>query len=130
MSNLTCTGSPDSLFCSLLFHRYSFGVLVFEMYAEGRGFFGDENLETLRELVVSGERPDLPTMCPLMPGNVGEVVSRCWAQDVDARPSFMHAAGEARYHGTRVYKYIVFSVPVTAHYMHDIPLQLILHHTV
>ena len=87
------------------------------MYAEGRGFFGDEKLETLRELVISGERPDLPTMCPLMPGNVGEVVSRCWAQDVDARPSFMHVAGECSLPWySRLKVYMVFSL--AAHYIH------------
>ncbi|GMT10903.1 hypothetical protein PFISCL1PPCAC_2200 [Pristionchus fissidentatus] len=64
---------------------WSFGIVLFEMYSLGESPFSDIDPSDLLEYLLGGGRPPRPLItCDKM----FEVMTRCWSEDPDARPSF------------------------------------------
>ncbi|XP_024539089.1 uncharacterized protein LOC112349255 [Selaginella moellendorffii] len=66
---------------------YSFGVLCSEVLT-GSPPFGDKRwlgINEVREMVDSGKRPELPASCP---GELRDLITRCWSGDAESRPAF------------------------------------------
>eukprot|EP01046_Picozoa_sp_COSAG06_P047250 COSAG06_NODE_6838_length_2751_cov_49.510181_2_plen_115_part_00 len=61
---------------------YAFGVLVWELFAEQMPFDGYD-IPTVKEKVLSGERPPAPLSCPRV---VQRLYSDCWATNMGDRP--------------------------------------------
>jgi mitogen-activated protein kinase kinase kinase 7 len=51
----------------------------------GRAVYADYSEERTMYLVITGTRPELPTK---MPKEVNSLITRCWSDDPDDRPSF------------------------------------------
>jgi len=65
---------------------WSFGVLVYEIYADGsEPYPGLSNLQTRAKIVVQNYRMDMPKDTP---SGVSKLVAKCWSTDPNARPSF------------------------------------------
>jgi len=65
---------------------WSFGVLVYEIYADGsEPYPGLTNLQTRAKIVVQNYRMDMPKDTP---SGVVKLVTKCWLTDSDARPTF------------------------------------------
>jgi tRNA A-37 threonylcarbamoyl transferase component Bud32 len=65
---------------------WSFGVLVYEIYADGsEPYPGLTNIQTRAKIIVQNYRMDMPKDTP--PG-VSKLISKCWSTDPNARPTF------------------------------------------
>eukprot|EP01106_Pelomyxa_sp_JSP_P019121 TRINITY_DN9376_c0_g1_i1.p1 TRINITY_DN9376_c0_g1~~TRINITY_DN9376_c0_g1_i1.p1 ORF type:complete len:190 (-),score=47.14 TRINITY_DN9376_c0_g1_i1:38-568(-) len=66
---------------------YSFGVIVFQVFAGSEIFEGDEFKTSWKicEYIVNGKRPAIPARVPT---EIQNLISSCWAGDPHARPNF------------------------------------------
>lgn len=71
---------------------YSFGMVSFEILT-GEVPFAEESLRHIRQLVLDGERPEIPEQCPK---ELADLIKRCWASDPSVRPSFSTICLELR----------------------------------
>ncbi|KAG0587716.1 hypothetical protein KC19_2G186400 [Ceratodon purpureus] len=86
---------------------YSFGMLCFEILT-GHVPFSDVPPRIVRELVVSGGRPPLPSQCPPL---LKSLIERCWNQDPSKRPSFGEICAELRHLKCELLMPLAFSFP-------------------
>ncbi len=64
---------------------FSFGILAYELFAGGRPFDGDSDVQTL-DRIRAGERPSLKSLRPDLDPELADLVERCLAMDRGARP--------------------------------------------
>ncbi|VDN03312.1 unnamed protein product [Thelazia callipaeda] len=65
---------------------WSFGVLVWEVYADGREPYpGLSNIQTRAKIVVQNYRMEMPKTTP---SSISRLVYRCWKTEPNERPSF------------------------------------------
>ncbi|KAK6101576.1 Protein tyrosine kinase family protein [Brugia pahangi] len=65
---------------------WSFGVLVWEVYADGKEPYpGLSNIQTRAKIVVQNYRMEMPKTAPLA---ISKLVYRCWKTEPSERPSF------------------------------------------
>eukprot|EP00903_Cladosiphon_okamuranus_P019661 g18074.t1 len=91
-TTVTSAGTPAYMAPELLEDRpfsksvdlYAFGILLWEIFSRDIPFAGFSAAD-VREAVVSGGRPRVPTGNP---SQVGQLMCRCWCQDPRQRPPF------------------------------------------
>ena len=64
---------------------YSFAMTCVEILTKDVPYFEVEDLRSLKKYVQAGNRPTLPSD---VPGDLRELIARCWHRDPTARPSF------------------------------------------
>ena len=64
---------------------YSFGITLYELITELPPWPKFTNAFQLFKAVIRGERPEMP---PSVPSNWKELITACWAQEPDCRPTF------------------------------------------
>jgi hypothetical protein len=64
---------------------YAFGVLVWELFSQEMPFDGYD-IPTVKEKVLSGERPPAPLSCPRV---VQRLFSDCWHTNMTERPKMV-----------------------------------------
>ena len=64
---------------------YSFGMILWELLAEQEPFPGYSRKQLVTTVVEDGNRPVIPSETP---GDVAELILRCWNPDPKQRPSF------------------------------------------
>ena len=64
---------------------YSFGMIVWEILAEQEPFPGYSRKQLVNTVVDDGNRPLIPTDTP---GDVAELILKCWNPEAKQRPSF------------------------------------------
>lgn len=68
---------------------YSFGVVLWEICCSDRAFCGYDATLHYERVVVGGERPSLTSKdTQNWPTRLGKLMSKCWSDDIDQRPSF------------------------------------------
>jgi len=70
---------------SLAADVYSFGVLLWELWARQQPFFGMSPIQAAFGVARQGLRPHMPHNTPPL---LGALISRCWHGNPEARPSF------------------------------------------
>jgi serine/threonine protein kinase len=70
---------------------YSFGIVAWELIAKDQPFKNLGFNHLIAEAVLSGERPIIPETCPKW---FATLITRCWAQDPNQRPSFSELTEE------------------------------------
>lgn len=68
---------------------YAFGVLLWELFSEQMPFDGYD-IPTVKEKVLSGERPPAPLSCPRV---VQRLYADCWATNMAERPKMADVVG-------------------------------------
>jgi serine/threonine protein kinase len=68
---------------------YSFGILLWELCAMEKPFFGYSANKHMQQVVIEGERPNLDTShTSWWPVNLHWLLQRCWSSDPATRPNF------------------------------------------
>ncbi len=97
--NSTQAGTPaymaPELFQNKFFNKsvdvYSFGVLMWEIYS-GSIPFKMKSIDEIRTSVIAGERLRIPDYnCP---SRIASLITQCWNQNADSRPSFTTVVDE------------------------------------
>ncbi|PKA65827.1 Serine/threonine-protein kinase HT1 [Apostasia shenzhenica] len=66
---------------------YSFGIVLWELITRMVPFQNMTAVQAAFAVVNKGARPIIPSDCPPL---IGEIMTRCWDADPDARPPFNH----------------------------------------
>jgi len=64
---------------------YSFGMVLWEMIAKELPFKTLMLDRQIEELILQGDRPEIPSYCPAA---FGSLLEQCWSQDPEMRPPF------------------------------------------
>ncbi|XP_033114509.1 fibroblast growth factor receptor-like [Anneissia japonica] len=64
---------------------WSFGVLLYEIFSDGRSPYPGVIVHTLPEMLKKGYRMSRPVDCPVIAYNL---MMKCWEEDPSSRPSF------------------------------------------
>jgi hypothetical protein len=64
---------------------FSFGVVMWELIAREEPYGGQKGVQIAYAAAEQGLRPEIPSFCP---PEYAELMSECWADDPDERPSF------------------------------------------
>ncbi len=76
--------------------RWSFGVLMWEIFSSGKEPYGDmENTDIQKKVVKERYRMPPPTTTP---GRIAVLMTDCWQQDPEKRPSFQNLRREFERH--------------------------------
>ena len=68
---------------------YSFGILLWEICAAEKPFYGYGSGKHMQQVVLGGERPKMDgSHTAHWPSNLQLLMKKCWSQDVHMRPSF------------------------------------------
>ena len=68
---------------------YSFGILLWEMCAMEKPFYGFSANKHMQQVVLGGDRPKLDTAhTQWWPVKLHWILKRCWSEDVSTRPTF------------------------------------------
>ena len=72
---------------------YSYAITCFEILT-GKIPFHNESMGELKDKVMKGLRPELPSTCPR---RLADLIKRCWHEDANRRPSFHEICIELRH---------------------------------
>ena len=78
---------------------FSFGAVLYEMFAGRRAFPGDTAAVTLSNVLTQDPAP-IGSIRPEIPADVGRLVAECLQRDRTARPSAARSSRAARAHVT------------------------------
>ncbi|KAG0624569.1 hypothetical protein M758_3G257400 [Ceratodon purpureus] len=73
---------------------YSFAMVCYEILTGNMPFSSTSNMVDLKNKVLKGLRPTIPSECPLI---LKRLIERCWSLDASKRPSFADICSELRH---------------------------------
>ena len=76
---------------------FSFGMVCYEILSGQEPFSDFENSRQIREMILSKERPILPTKSSECPLKLKSVIEKCWSHDPKERPTIRDICGELKY---------------------------------
>ncbi len=65
------------------------GTTMWEIYSKGQTPYQELSDEQIPEFIFSGKRLQIPSLCPQV---IGSLMTQCWLEKVDERPSFAEIA--------------------------------------
>ena len=71
--------------------RWSFGVLLWEIYTLGCNPYPDVQREEIAKHIYDGYRMSRPKLCPIC---VYELMQLCWRKNAENRPNFLYIVKE------------------------------------
>jgi serine/threonine protein kinase len=91
------TGSRRYMACEVILAKpynqmvdvYSFGILLWEMCSAEKPFAGYSSAKHMQNVVLNGERPPMDSRHIMFwPVNLQWLITKCWSNDPNERPSF------------------------------------------